>query len=169
MTAPRLSCGMQDLRCPKPCGILVPWPGIEPVSPALMEVDSLPLDHQGSALGGGLKETLRESVQDWLLLWTPHLLLLWTPQPVAELHICLLIPDSTSLSSACYPWSVFPKVFTLIPSPEPWLLAVLPSEGSRSSWASLYAYAQDSERLALSQILLTQLWFGLCVTLGKWP
>ena len=58
-----------------------------------------------------------------------------------------MILDSTSSSSACWPWSVFLEAFALIPSPEPWLLAVLPSEGSRSSWASLYAYAQDSAKI----------------------
>ena len=91
------SCGALGLRCPKPCGILVPRPGIEPASPALEgrpPGKSWPRDLKAGI--GRLCESahgfhwLLRSSSDSTYLPTP-----WLFSPMASVYI--LLPSSPTL------------------------------------------------------------------------
>ena len=70
------------LNCPTACGILVPWPGIEPMSPAL---EGRQLDHQGSPcfrLTSG-KIVKKAKFASWSYTGTQNT---WTPLPPTHTH-----------------------------------------------------------------------------------
>ena len=103
------ACGFS---CSKACGILVPWPGIEPESPALQGGFST-LDHQGSpsnTLPLSLLQILTQDLHSLLHFWIlfQHLPLLEPPGasclgPSFQMHWPLFSPAQPDLRTELTP------------------------------------------------------------------